>query len=216
MIDTDFILPISLMMLQGILGAIDTIYYHEYRYRLPAYAKEARSELRLHGWRDLIYGILFISLPRFQWQGYWAWLLALLLIAEILITLVDFVIERDVRRPWGGLAAGELCMHAVMAILYGAFLITFSPHWLDWNQGQTQFSPHQIALPEGIIGLMTLMGIGVSTAGIRDLLLSATWLSPSLHHALAFPWSRTHQPPLIVPSPTTKHHDPISNDKGDA
>ena len=206
MIESEFILPMSLMMMQGILGAIDTIYYHEYRYRLPAYAQEAYLELRLHGWRDLIYGVFFLSLPRWQWSGYWAWLLALLMIAEIVITLIDFVIEREVRHPWGGLAAGELCMHAVMAILYGAFIITLLPHWLIWSQGETQFVPHQTALPDAMIGLMTLMGIGVSIAGIRDLLLSSFYIPESLRRKLAFPWSRSSTPPLIN-SPKTRLND---------
>ena len=149
MIESDYILPMILMMTQGILGAIDTVYYHEYRYRLPAYAEEARTELQLHNWRDLIYGVLFISLPRYQWSGYWAWLLAFLIMAEIVITLVDFVIEREIRQAWGGLAAGELCMHAIMAILYGAFIITLLPHWLGWTQGATQFLPQHSPLAPG-------------------------------------------------------------------
>ena len=204
MIESDYIVPMTLMMTQGILGAIDTIYYHEYRYRLPAYAEEARNELRLHGWRDLIYCVLFISLPRYQWFGYWAWLLAFLVMAEIVITLVDFVIERELRQAWGGLAAGELCMHTVMAILYGAFIITLLPHWLSWHQEATQFLPQQSPLASEMIGLMTLMGVGVGLAGVRDLMLSTSFLPASLRTKLAFPWSRQTAPPLIVTTSNSK------------
>ena len=199
MIETDFILPISLMMVQGLLGAIDTLYYHEYRYRLPAYSTEARSELRLHGWRDLIYGVLFIALPRFQWTGMWSWLLALLIFAEVAITLADFVIERDVRRPWGGLASGELCMHAIMAVLYGSFIISLAPHWLAWTQEQIGLSPHPVPVPQELLWMMTLMGTGVTIAGIRDLLLSTSWLSVSHRQWLALPWSNSPNPPKVGP-----------------
>lgn len=69
MIHTDYTLPMTLILIQGVLGALDTLYYHEYRYRLPAYATESRDELRLHGIRDLIYGLLFITLSQVAWGG---------------------------------------------------------------------------------------------------------------------------------------------------
>jgi len=36
-----------LLMLQGILGALDTLYYHEWRARLVAYGPGTSPELRL-------------------------------------------------------------------------------------------------------------------------------------------------------------------------
>ena len=47
---------------------------------------------------------------------------AAMLVAEIGITLRDFVVEDTVRRPLGGVFAGERVTHAVMGILYGAAL----------------------------------------------------------------------------------------------
>ena len=37
-----------LLAIQGIIGAFDTLYYHEWRAKLPALGALARSELRLH------------------------------------------------------------------------------------------------------------------------------------------------------------------------
>ena len=42
-----------LMLLQGVLGAFDTLYYHELRARLPAGGARTRVELRVHAARDL-------------------------------------------------------------------------------------------------------------------------------------------------------------------
>ena len=98
-------------------------------------------------------------------------------------------------------------MHAVMAILYGAFIITLLPHWLSWNQGATQFLPQPSPLAPEMIGLMTLMGVGVSLAGVRDLILSTSFLPASLRTKLAFPWSRQTAPPLIVTTSNSKQEN---------
>ena len=48
--------------LQGALGAFDTLYYHEYKARLPGGVPGTAPELVLHGLRDLIYAVLFGTL----------------------------------------------------------------------------------------------------------------------------------------------------------
>src|SRR5262245_39032272 len=111
-----------LLMLQGILGALDTLYYHEWRTRLVAYSPRTAPELRLHAARDGIYAIIMSTLPWLAWQGGWALVLAALLVAEIILTLTDFVVEDTVRRFLGGVYPGERIMHAVMGIMYGAML----------------------------------------------------------------------------------------------
>lgn len=47
-----------LLFAQGVLGAFDTLYYHEYKLRLPA-QPHARHELQLHACRDFAYAVLF-------------------------------------------------------------------------------------------------------------------------------------------------------------
>ena len=103
-----------LLMIQGILGALDTLYYHEWRVRLVAYSPMTSAELLLHAARDCIYAIIMSTLPWLAWQGGWALVLAALLAAEIIFTLTDFVVEDAVRRTLGGVYPGERVMHAVM------------------------------------------------------------------------------------------------------
>jgi hypothetical protein len=169
MIETSFFLPLILLSVQGCFGALDTLYYHEWRHRLPANAFFVALELRLHGVRDLIYGVLFCALPRLRFQGIYLWLLVGLLLAEIVITLWDFVIERRIRIPLGGLPNGELVMHTVMAIIYGAFLATLFPHLMVWANSPTALVPHSVEIAPWLVLAMTVMGIGVTAAGVRDL-----------------------------------------------
>jgi len=172
------------MLVQGTLGALDTLYYHEWRYRLTGHPEHCAQELALHGTRDLLYGVLFFTLPTWAWHGALAGVLVLLLATEIGITLVDFVIERRVRQPWGGLAAGELVMHTIMAIVYGAFLATLAPHLATWFAQPTGLVAHSEAIPAWVQGLAALMGAGVSLAGLRDLAVARG------SKALRWPWAR--------------------------
>ena len=52
-----------ILLAQGAIGAFDTLWFHEWRERLPARA-EARMELSLHAARDFVYAVLFaIKIP---------------------------------------------------------------------------------------------------------------------------------------------------------
>jgi hypothetical protein len=157
-----------LLLAQGILGAADTLWYHERVYALPARARLTAPELRLHAARDSVYAALFLSSPFVVWQGAWAWLLAALLAAEIVITLADFVLEDRVRAPLGGVAVGERVMHTLMAIVYGAFLACFVPELVLWMQQDTGFAPR--AGTSAIVGrVLVVLGGGVLLSGARDL-----------------------------------------------
>jgi hypothetical protein len=156
-----------LLAIQGAIGAFDTLYYHEWRARLPA-LPGARPELRLHAARALIYAVLFALLPRVEWRGAWAYVLGALLAAEVFITLRDFVVEDDVRAPLGGVFAGERVTHTIMAIIYGAMLANLLPAVLGWRLAGTSLAPHTQAVPAELVWLLTLMSVGVAVSGLRD------------------------------------------------
>ena len=116
------IVVLWLLAVQGAIGAFDTLYYHEWRARLPARGSQVAAELRLHAVRDYLYAVIFGTLPWLAWQGFWTLVLVLVLVAEIVLTMADFIVEKEARRPLGDVFAGERVTHAVMAILYGAML----------------------------------------------------------------------------------------------
>lgn len=158
-----------LLAIQGVIGAFDTLYYHEWRARLPARGAPAAPELKLHAARDFLYAVLFGTLPCITWQGMWAVVLCGVIVAEIVLTLWDFVVEIAARRALGDVYAGERVTHAIMGILYGAMAANLIPTiWLWWHEPSGL-----IIAPPGIPellrwGLMA-MAVGVFLSGVRDL-----------------------------------------------
>ncbi|APR79362.1 Cell division inhibitor [Minicystis rosea] len=152
---------------QGALGAFDTLYYHEWRARLPGGLPGTRPELVLHGLRDLVYAVLFGTLALVRWEGLAAYALAALVAVEIVITLRDFVIEDTVRRPLGGVFPGERMTHAIMGIIYGAALAHLAPEIIAGTARPTGFVPWEA--PAALRVILPLMAAGVFASGVRDL-----------------------------------------------
>ncbi|MHA3775684.1 hypothetical protein ACXR0O_29570 [Verrucomicrobiota bacterium sgz303538] len=166
-----------LLALQGVIGAFDTLYYHEWKAKLPANARFAASELKLHAARDFFYGVLFATLPWIAWQGAWVLLLAAVIVAEIILTLIDFVVEITVRKPLGDVYAGERVTHAIMGILYGAMIANLLPTLLHWWTLPTVLAFAPAAVPEWLRWSLSVMAAGVVASGVRD-----------LYAALGFPY----------------------------
>ena len=141
-----------LLALQGLIGAFDTVYYHEWRARLPARGRGAGSELQLHAARDLLYAVLFASLPWMAWQGSWALVLAGVIVVEIILTLTDVVVEVAVRKPFGDVYPGERVTHAVMGILYGAMGATLIPVVMTWRARPTALVVEWADVPRSCTG----------------------------------------------------------------
>ncbi|MBS1726482.1 MAG: hypothetical protein JST51_07145 [Armatimonadetes bacterium] len=155
---------IWILLVQAMLGATDTLYYHEYKLRLP-HGDHTQTELRLHAVRDFCYAIIIGSLGFVTWRGPLAWILFAILLAEIVITLWDFVEEDKVRK----LPPGERCMHTVMGIVYGAFLAYLLPELYKWSQEPPGWGPSYHGFPAWIL---LLIASGVAVSGVRDLIAS--------------------------------------------
>lgn len=160
---------LGLFAVQGVLGAFDTLYYHEWRARLPGLGQPAHAELKLHAARDFLYAGFFVTLPWFAWQGFWAAVLIVMLMAEIAATLADFVVEERVRLPLGGLYAGERVTHALMGIVYGAILALLVPIAIVWWGLPARLAPLSTQAPDWLRWVLTVMGVGVLLSGLRDL-----------------------------------------------
>jgi hypothetical protein len=152
---------IWLLLLQASLGAFDTLYYHEYKLKLP-HGEHTALELRLHAARDFAYAIIIGTLGFVTWNGLLTWLLLGLLLAEIAITLWDFIEEDRIRR----LPPGERAMHAIMGIVYGAFLAFLIPEMFRWARLDTGIGPSYHGFPAWM--LLTI-ATGVLLSGVRDL-----------------------------------------------
>lgn len=157
-----------LLAVQGMIGAFDTLYYHEWRARLPGRVPDTAPELRLHALRDFLYAVLFGTLPWLAWQGWWVLALAGVLLTEILLTLADFVVEIRVRKPLGDVYGGERVTHAVMGILYGAMVANLLPVLWHWWSLPTALQP-SIEAPMPLRWGLFVMAAGVFLSGARDL-----------------------------------------------
>jgi hypothetical protein len=152
-----------LLLVNGALGAFDTLWYHEYRARLAWQPEQHRTELALHAGRDAIYCGLYGTIGWFAWNGVLAVLLGCALVAEIVITMCDFVVEDRTRR----LRAGERVLHSAMAIIYGAMIITLWSQWTKWLAQPTGWERHR-DVPTMLAVIATAAGIGIALSGIRD------------------------------------------------
>jgi hypothetical protein len=171
-----------LLAIQGIIGAFDTFYYHEWRARLTAGGSGTAPELKLHAARDFLYAALFGALPHLALQGLWAIVIAAVLLTEIILTLADFAVERRARKPMGDVYGGERVTHAVMGIIYGAMLANLLPELWRRRQLPTAIVP-TVAAPEPLRWSLTVMAIGIFLSGLRDL-----YAALGLPHG-GWPWS---------------------------
>lgn len=120
-----------LLTVQSLLGAFDNFWHHELEARLPQ-RTSARHELRLHAAREAIYGLLFASFAWLQWSGWWVLLPAGLLLAEMLITIADFLEEDRSRK----LPPLERALHTVLTVSYGLLLGLAGPLFWQAAQGE--------------------------------------------------------------------------------
>jgi uncharacterized protein len=150
-----------LLTVQIALGAFDTLWHHEFTERL-AWRQSQLGELRLHGVRNLIYAGLFLTIGWTAPSGALALMAIVVLAIEVLITLKDFVEEDQTRR----LPASERVTHTLLALNYGAILMSLVPLLVQWSAHET-----------GLIGadngywawLMSGAALGVGIFGVRDL-----------------------------------------------
>jgi uncharacterized protein (TIGR01777 family) len=154
------LLALQLMAAQGLLGAFDTLYHHEFTEALPS-RRSARKELWIHATRASFYSLLFIGLSAWKWHGLWAMLLMIIFSVEILLTLWDFVIEDKTRL----LPATERVTHTVLAINGGAFITLLALTFPSWYVQPTELQWEY----QGALSIfLALCGVGVGLSGIRD------------------------------------------------
>jgi uncharacterized protein len=149
-----------LIGIQIAMGVFDTFYHHELTERL-AWRPSQRYELRLHSLRNMLYAFLFLVLGWLEVHGIFAVIVIAVLVAEIVITLMDFV-EEDMSRK---LPASERINHTLLAINYGAILVLLLPVLLAWAIEPT-------AIKSAYSGLLSMVAaaaaVGAGLCGARD------------------------------------------------
>lgn len=149
-----------LLITQAALGGIDNFWHHEITERLPS-KRSASTELALHGAREFLYGFLFLALAWYQWHGGWTLLIAVVLLAEIAITLADFVVEDRTRR----LPAFERVLHTVLALNFGMALAVLAPVLLAWWRTPSSVTPVHYG---AVAWVLTVFACGVLVWSVRN------------------------------------------------
>ena len=150
----------TLICLQIAFGAFDMLFHHEATERL-AWRPSQRRELQLHGARNLIYAGVFLCFAWLQPQGIFAIALIVVVLAEVVITLWDFVEEDRSRK----LPESERVLHALLALNYGAILALLLPLLTDWAA-----RPSAVAFVDhGLLSwFLSFAAAGVALFGLRD------------------------------------------------
>ena len=150
----------TLISVQIVMGVFDTFYHHELTERL-AWRPSQRYELQLHSVRNMMYAFLFLVLGWLEVYGIFAMLIIAVLVAEIVITLMDFV-EEDMSRK---LPASERINHTLLAINYGAILVLLLPILIGWAMQPT-------GIKSAYTGWLSMTAaaaaVGAALCGIRD------------------------------------------------
>src|SRR5436190_2619075 len=149
-----------LIAIQVAMGVFDTFYHHELTERL-AWRPSQRYELKLHGLRNMLYAFLFLVLGWLEVDGMLAVIVILVLVAEIVITLMDFV-EEDLSRK---LPPSERINHTLLAINYGAILVLLLPLLIEWALQPTGYKL-AYAGPLSLVAAAAALGAGL--CGLRD------------------------------------------------
>jgi uncharacterized protein (TIGR01777 family) len=170
---------LTLLAVQGVLGAFDNFWNHELKARLPA-TPSAGTELRLHAARQLIYAVVFATIGWWEWHGWLAWTLAAMLGVEVILTLWDFVEEDRTRRH----SALERVTHGLLTLNYGAVLGLLLWQMSGWAARPTGFA----SVGYGWLSwLMVAYAVGVAAWAVRDLIAARALDRPAWRRAPIVP-----------------------------
>jgi hypothetical protein len=150
------------LLLHGLLGGLDVLVNHEWLAKLPS-RKEAAEEEGLHAAREAIFACLFVSLAWSAWHGAWVWWIGGLLLAEVLVSARDVVVEGNVRV----LPVFERVLHLFMFINLGGVIVLAGFVLVDWHQAATGLVRVDHGWPSWAL---TGMALGAAAWALRDAL----------------------------------------------
>ncbi|ONR67822.1 TIGR01777 family protein [Burkholderia cenocepacia] len=151
---------LNLLIVQGAMGAFDTLYHHELTQDLP-HRPRARLELAIHAVRSVLYGLVFASIANVAFHGAWVAAVAAVVLVEVGLTLWDFVVEDRSRK----LPATERVLHTLLAVNGGALFGMVAMQLSAWAHEPTALQP----IDPGWRGwLLSLFAVGVTVSGVRD------------------------------------------------
>ncbi|MCA9004238.1 MAG: hypothetical protein KDA70_03115 [Planctomycetaceae bacterium] len=156
-----------ILFVLGCLGATDIALYHSFSHGIRSHP-DARGELVVHSLRGPTYAALFLVIPNLKLQGFYFWCLVALFAFDVLISIVDFALERESRRLLGGLPSGEYVLHIIIAMLFGGLVTAVCLEAGAWRNEPTRIIYAPAAVPDVLRLVMAVMALLVLISGIQD------------------------------------------------
>ena len=153
-----------LLVAQGVVGGFDTLYNHELVERLP-HRPEAHAEIGLHAAREAIYAALFAGLAWLAFEGAAAWIVAALVVAEVIVTTRDELVENRIRV----LPQNERVAHLLLTLNLGVIIALLVPQLVDWSGRPTALAPIERGVTSWLLSALAAASIAWS---MRD---AAAW-----------------------------------------
>lgn len=150
------------LLVHAAIGGADVVFNHELIAKVPS-RPNAGLEQCLHSGRELVFATLFVALAWFQWHGLAALLIALLLLAELVISGIDSVIEFDTRT----LPVPERVLHYLLFLNMGVVVTLVGQALLSWWPLPTQVLAVSHGWPSWMLTLLAAVAFGWS---VRDAL----------------------------------------------
>ena len=160
-------IPTYLLFALGWLGAADVTLFHSVAHGIRSHP-DSVGELVTHSLRGPTYAALFVLIPNFEMHGLFACGLMGLFVIDVGISVWDFSLEQNSRRFLGGLPAGEYVLHMLMAMVFGALMVTVPCFAAHWFTAPTRLVYAPTAVPDAIRLIMFVMAILVLISGIQD------------------------------------------------
>jgi hypothetical protein len=145
-----------LMFAGGMVGVMDQLYFHIYRFKLHKLQITFWEHLT-HVGKDLTY-LLFFLLMNARATGKWWWLYPCLSIVNVANTMTDATLEPRTRRTLGGIPAGEYRMHCFIFLMDGlamGFVLWGAQGYRELGDGLV-WSPLQLP---GLLAITPAMAI---------------------------------------------------------
>ena len=151
---------VYVLLLHGVLGFLDIVINHELLAKLPKRA-DTTTEEALHAARETIFAILFACLAWYEWHGAWVWLIAALLLGEVIVSARDVIVEGDTRV----LPVPERVLHLLLFINLGVLITLVGYALVWWHAGETA----PVRVDYGWASwVLTLMSVGSAVWAVRD------------------------------------------------
>lgn len=153
-------LYIAVLIMHGVLGALDVFVSHEWLARLPA-RRAARTEEALHSVREALFGLVFLALAWREWHGAAVWWIAVLVLGEAVVSTLDALVEGETRV----LPRVERVLHVLLYLNLGMLLLAGGGVLADWHAMPTAIVP----VDHGRAGwLLGALGCGALAWSVRD------------------------------------------------